>query len=301
MKLIGLISLVLLPFVVTAQVKQYNLRGYIGVPGGHSFNYRLIITDSANSLKGYSLTYDQENKDTKATVAMTIDRKKKTLCLRETEIVYNHGFESNGAIMCLVNATLKYADAQLSGPVVSKDAMNTDCGGGTINFINDDVLKQLFAEQSVPDTIPVVAKPAITKPSKPLRVVYDTARYVAPAKVSVPMPDKITSGEEKVYDWSSDEIVLDVWDGSRVDGDIITVLFNGKAVLSGYTLSNEKKKLHIPLSGKGTYTVTIIANNEGNESPNTADMLLTDGSKQFPIVAYNTVGKQAVIKIVKKN
>jgi hypothetical protein len=45
--------------------------------------------------------------------------------------------------------------------------------------------------------------------------------------------------------------------------------------------------------------ITIYAEEEGNEPPTTANMLLTDGSKQYPVIAYNNRGRQAVIRIRK--
>lgn len=286
-----------------AQVKNYTLKGYMGVQGGESFSYRLEISDSAGNIKGHSLTYLTEGKEVKAWITGTVDRKNKTLSFRETSIVHNNGFESS-AILCLVDAFLKYVPASkgyvLEGPITSKDLSNADCSRGSINFVNDDVLKELFG-----NTTPVAAAPAkqpeVQKaPAKttPMMVVYDTVRRNSSVS-SQRQPDRITANVEKVYEWNTDTVVIDVWDGSNIDGDVLSINYNDKNVLGHYRLKEEKMRLRIPLSGNGTDVITITAEEEGNEPPNTASLLLTDGNKSYPVIAYNDRGRQAVIRIRK--
>lgn len=276
----------------------------MGVQGGESFSYKLVFSDSMGNIKGYSLTYLTESKDTKAWITGRIDRKNKTFSFRETSIVYNNGFESN-AIMCLVDAQLQYVPSNkgyvLEGPLTSKDLANADCAHGSINFVNDDVLKELFSETPATTAAATpVAKPETpvqATPAKKMIIVYDTARKQQQA-VTTPQPDKITANVEKIYDWSSDTVVIDVWDGGNIDGDVISIACNDNRVLSHYRLKEDRKQLRIPL-GDGTTVITVYAEEEGNEPPNTANLLLTDGSKQHPVIAYNTKGKQAVIRIRK--
>lgn len=285
--------------------KKYTLKGYIAVPGGESFNYRLIFTDSSGIVDGYSITYqDVDTKETKALIKGSIDRNKNTFSFKETEIVYNHGFESK-VVICLVDATLKYEPINkghvLTGPISSKDAANSYCGGGSISLVNDDVLQLLFSEQQmVKDTVAVpVVKAMPAPPQKPMKIVYDTVRRQAPV-VPAALVDKITSGDIKVYNWETDTLTIDIWDGGHIDGDIISLLFNEKPLLANYTLTKDKKQIKIPLLPGSENTLTIIANNEGNEAPNTANLLLTDGAKNYPVIAYNETGRKAIIHIKKK-
>ena len=283
--------------------RKFTLNGYLAVRGGESYHYRLVFTDTGDILKGYSLTYDDENKDTKALIEGRIDRKAKMLSFRETEITYNHGFESHVTI-CLIDATLKYdaANKALAGKLSSKDIGNADCGGGSINFINEQELKQLFSEeQPKKDTVAKTLPTAVVAvPKKKMTIIYDTVHTVKSVAVA-PLPDKITTGIEKSYEWTSDTLKLDVWDGGKIDGDVISILMDDKPLLKGYTLTQGKKRIEIPLPGHGTkYAIIIIAQNEGNEAPNTADILLIDGEKSYHVVAYNEIGKTAVIRLHKK-
>ena len=87
-----------------------------------------------------------------------------------------------------------------------------------------------------------------------------------------------------------------IWDGGTIDGDKVTVLLNGKNVLNNYTLTSAKKAFHLALD-EGMNTLTIIANNEGSEPPNTANIQLADGEATYNIIAYNNTGQQATVTI----
>lgn len=292
---------VLLPFTVLAQPKQYMLSGYIAVPGGESFTYKLYLTDSAGKLGGYSLTYLQQVNDTKAAITATIDRTAQTLTFHETEILYNHGFYSN-AIMCLANAKLQYKNGNkgkiLTGSIRTKDLSNTDCGGGTITFVNEDELARLFSN-AVPKSVeepPVATKPP-TAPLTRKRTIVVSMDEAPVRKPVVPVADEITNGTGKTYVWHSDTVVLDIWDGGRIDEDIVTVMYNDNIVLTRHTLTADRKQLRIPLSGQAIDVITIVANNEGNEPPNTANILLHDGDITHEVIAYNDRKQSAEIKI----
>lgn len=285
-----------------AQV-QHELKGFMAVAGGETFTYRLELTESAGGvLKGFAYTYVKEGKDVKATVEGRIDRNKKTVAFRETGIVHNNGFESK-AVLCLVDATLKFSQDEsggttLSGAITSNTASNALCGKGSVVFTDADMIREVFrpvtitAESSQPEP---VAAPVPAKPKQPVRIVYDTARRTAAP--AAPKQDEVTAGRTQTYQFSSDSVMIEVWDGGKLDNDMITILFNDRPVLTRYTLAADKKQLKLALQ-KGQNTLIIIADNEGNEPPTTADVLLHDGTTQHRLVAYNKIGKEAVIHIL---
>jgi hypothetical protein len=63
----------------------------------------------------------------------------------------------------------------------------------------------------------------------------------------------------------------------------------------------EKRRLTLPITGHEVKTITIFAENEGSEPPNTANIMLTDGSIKYSIQAYNKKGDAALIKVKKVN
>jgi len=300
-KTLAILLLIFSPILVFSQAKETRLSGYLGVEGGESYTYKLVFTDSADYIKGYSYTYLYENKEVKAAITGKLDKANKTLAFKETDIIYNHGFESNTTI-CLVNALLKFksgsdGDERFAGAITSNDVSNVYCGQGTVSFPETEDLKNLFkndAAQPQPIAMP-------SKPRKPIKFVYDTARTQSQSHVEGPEPEKqiakITAGVEKVLEWHSDSVVIKIWDGGRVDGDVVSVLVNNTPLLSRCTLTKTPKLLRFALTGDVVNSITIVAENEGNEPPNSANMVLVDGTTTYPVIAYNKIGKTATIKI----
>jgi hypothetical protein len=176
----------------------------------------------------------------------------------------------------------------LSGPVNSMEKDKTECTGGTVVFGNREETDNLFSYHDQYDTVITMKKRA------PAAVPVTAPAEIAPA----PTPEeKITEGIEKTFTWKTDSAVIDVWDGGNVDGDRVTVLFNGRPLLTNYYLVKEKRQLRVRLSGNAVDTVTIVAINEGSDPPNTASLLFTDGPVQYGVLAYNKTGRKAVIKL----
>lgn len=303
MQLNNIFLVIFLLFFSSVFAQQKELKGYLGVEHGESFTYKLSFTDSFGYIKGYAYTWLDENKDVKAKVTGFIDKKNKTLSFKETEIVYNHGFESNTTI-CLINATLKFKEENglkvFTGSISSSDASNVYCGQGTIRFMDNETLKNLFNDNETNEESPKdIVKRSTAK--KPFKIIYDT---ISKSSINQNIPqnnktEKITSGTEKEYDWMSDSVILEVWDGGRIDGDMINILFNDSTILKRYALTQKRNRIVVPIMNNSINQLEIVAVNEGNEPPNTANLLLIDGSKQYPIIAYNTIGKKAIIRIRK--
>ena len=291
MKSFALLLLLFWTGHIAAQTRQITLNGTIAVSTGEVFPYKVVLTEVDGKVKGYSFTYKEPN-ETKAVIKGTLDKHMRTLTFSETDIVYSHGYQTR-AFMCLVDADLQsVSDRQgnrLTGSITSRETDKTSCTPGTLLFSNEDEIRNLFSYHDNYDTVISMGKrpKEVTKPAIP--------ETIAPA--ALPPTEKVTAGIEKTYDWSSDSVIIDIWDGGNIDGDRISVAFNGKACLTNYFLVKEKKQLRLPLSPQTINTISIYADNEGSDPPNTASLLLTDCKKQYSVLAYKPKGQQAIIKI----
>ncbi len=111
------ILFLLIPFLSFAQPKPFTLTGSIKMSTGEEFPYQIVFTESAGIIKGYSLTYSQPD-ETKAAISGTLDRARRSLSFRETEIIYSHDVRTK-AYMCLIEANTVYvlsAGSRLRGP-----------------------------------------------------------------------------------------------------------------------------------------------------------------------------------------
>lgn len=280
--------------LLRAQERTLTLTGNIDMATGEKFPYSVVFSEHNGAIRGYSVTYHEPN-ETKTAINGILDKHKHTLSFRESVIISSHGFHTK-AFMCLVDAHLEYMQSGtgniLTGPANSKEADRTSCTAGTITFSDVRELRELFARQEQFDT--VISMKKKTNEMRPAEAVKESV----PAPATDLVTDKITEGIDRAYAWHSDTAVVDVWDGGDIDGDRVTITFNGKPVLTNYFLLKEKRRLKLPLHS-GMNTIAIFADNEGSDPPNTASLLLTDGQAQYSVLAYNPKGKTAVIRIKK--
>lgn len=311
-RLVSVVFLLLLSVFAAQAQGVLVLRGSIMIKGGKSIPYRLELTDSAGLVKGYSITYSEPD-EAKAVVEGKMDRAKKRLVFREQSLVYSKGFHPEA--LCMISATLDYntQGKTLNGPITSKDAGNTNCTGGRVVFNTESEIAAFFApprraaaavaekdDDMMPATTPPPAEDkynmTVTMKGKVRKDTVVAKAAPEDKKPEPPVTDKITAGVDKAYSWNSDTVVVDIWDSGNIDGDRVSLQFDGKTVLAGYYLSKEKRQLHIPLP-PGEHTLAIVADNEGSDPPNTATLLLTDGGTQHRILAYNPRGGISLIKI----
>lgn len=300
----------------------YTLHGYLGIEGGESFNYRLLLNDSTGPyLRGIAYTYAASGKRVTAQVVGRRYPDQKTLHIQETAILANEGFQSK-AVICLINASLKTdtATGALRGPIITQTIENgSTCSKGSIALIRSDEIAAVF--QARPDHARLSASPeridldstersragSGTKrlPVQPRRSASVEGRQqaggapVSQAGNAQRSPIEITAGKPRELRWSSRQLRLKIWDDKNTDGDRISIFLNSECVLNNYTLTQEGKTLVLELSDGELNTLTITALNNGTMPPNTAHLLLLDGEKEHAVVAHNTPGKSAVIHLIR--
>lgn len=305
--LTALIFIMTPSFLSAQESHPYVLNGYMGVEGGESFHYKLELQDSAGDyLKGYSYTFSDNKSTVKTALAAQRDPLRKTLRIQEQEIIYNNHFHSR-AVICLVNALLHFEEQQntLTGPVITRTIEHgATCSKGSITFIHEQEINALFSGAQKPE-IAVKQVPDATRPIRPAPGSFSGQKGPhKPVRVKndppPSLPEKITEGKAGLYDWSSDKVTFRIWDGSDVDNDRVTVLFNGRPVLENYTLSKDQKVITFDLSDSALHVISVIALNEGNTPPNTANIMISDGARDHHIIAYNKITKTAIIRIRRK-
>ncbi len=80
--------------------------------------------------------------------------------------------------------------------------------------------------------------------------------------------------DEKVFSVSSKYIMINIWDDEKIDGDTLSINFNGKWVLKKHLLSKEEKTILLPLRENQTNEIIFHAENLGEIAPNTAAVRL---------------------------
>ena len=100
----------------------------------------------------------------------------------------------------------------------------------------------------------------------------------------------------KTIDISQPTFKLDFYDNGEIDGDSITVFYNGKAVLLHQRLSDKPISLTLSIDKNAAENmVTMYADNLGTIPPNTALMVVTDGGKRYEVRMESDYGKSGSV------
>lgn len=108
--------------------------------------------------------------------------------------------------------------------------------------------------------------------------------------------------DEKIYNVSSKYLFIKVWDDERVDGDTISINFNGKWILKNHHLTKEKKTILLPLKENQENEIIFHAVNLGDEPPNTAAVRLEyDNGVEKEFNMRSDFDSNGIIKIIHNN
>ena len=92
---------------------------------------------------------------------------------------------------------------------------------------------------------------------------------------------------------------LSFYDNGEIDGDSISVFYNGKVVLANKRLSDKPISLTLTLDDNVQENIiTMYADNLGSIPPNTALMIVTDGNKRYEVRIESDTEKSGSVVFV---
>lgn len=159
---------------------------------------------------------------------------------------------------------------------------------------------KIIAKQPVKkDTAATVLAPIKTVPEI-------TKSPIKKQLINIPVitnPDFEKRGSEvlKTIEITGEEFKVALYDNGVVDGDSISLFYNGKLILSHRMLS--EKAITLTLDATTDYAVnelTMYADNLGSIPPNTALMVVTDGDNRYEVRISSDLKKSGTIRFVHK-
>ena len=270
-------------FITVAQSKETILIGTLIVKDGKTYAYKLQFKDSLGKIKGFSITDVNGPDQTKATITGTINSGRNEIRFSEGKITAsNSSWDKKDC--CYLDGFLKLESGKTSiwkGSFTSRTADNKPWVKGDIMVIGSAALVEELNKivvQSRSDTV-------IKFVNRLKEAIADTVK-AAPLKVRRMLP-----GSTYEIQGNGKTAVLEIWDDKIVDGDRVTITHNGKQVLDNYTLAKEHKQLDITLWADAPDRITITANNQGAQPPNSAMVKLVSGEEEYLINAETEPGK----------
>ena len=312
--------------------------GFSGM-GDNGIDYVLELQTHGSKVSGYSYTYFYEGSKnaskryyTICKLTGTIDRAKKEITVTEIERTkFNTppNFQN-----CFQTHKLHYihdsADVEmLKGTWVPAPNQAGNCGYGT-TLLSRRIIKKLpmgiasVEKKHEKISVPKKEVTAEANDVKTKKVTIDktTAKKSSPAEknneivkapiVTPPVVEKpaISSGPIagfksrrkdiiKTIPVSQETFKIDFYDNGEIDGDSISVFYNGRLVLSHQRLSDKPVSLKLQLDDPtGDNVVTMYAENLGTIPPNTALLIVTDGDKRYEVRITSDTEKSGSVVFV---
>jgi hypothetical protein len=121
-----------------------------------------------------------------------------------------------------------------------------------------------------------------------------TTTPAMPSPVKDTIPSAITQRSTSLittYQVSSPHIEVQLFDNGQIDGDAVSVYYNGKIITNNQTLTHKAITFTLEASSASRHhEFILISENEGSVPPNTALMRIKAGSQQFELtVSSNSV------------
>ena len=170
-----------------------------------------------------------------------------------------------------------------------------------------------FADKNKPVAPPVVnnsTKPVAPPVIKPIpEPKADTKPQSPPVVKNNPLqrqtPDvsfeKRNNNIIKTIEIENETFKVDLYDNGDIDGDTISLFFNGRLLLSHKRLSDKAITLTLNASeSKDVNELIMYADNLGSIPPNTALMVVTDGDNRYEVRISSDLQKSGVIRFVHK-
>ncbi|MEO8766112.1 MAG: hypothetical protein ABI416_17550 [Ginsengibacter sp.] len=312
--------------------------GFSGMSGS-DIDYVLELQTTGSTVTGYSYTYFTEGAKKFYTICKlsgSINKATKEIEVTEIERVkFNTppNFQN-----CFQTHKLHYvqdsADVEiLRGTWIAAPNQTGNCGYGTTilsrRIVNRTPLAINTPEKTVPkadlkkNTTAPAAKPklnvpkinntAATKPNpkpKPPVVKRDQptkniASEIPETKQTEPITSPVTRFEPRRKDIIKTIAIVqptfkvDFYDNGEIDGDSITVFYNGRIILSNKMLTTKAISLTLSLDENARENIiTMYADNLGTIPPNTALMIVTDGEKRYEVRITSDTEKSGSVVFV---
>ena len=105
----------------------------------------------------------------------------------------------------------------------------------------------------------------------------------------------------KTIEVESKIVKIDLYDNGEVDGDSISLIYNGNLLLSNKRLTTKAISLNLNVDEENQVNELVMyAENLGTIAPNTALMVVTDGPNRYEVRITSDLEKSGVIRFIHK-
>ncbi|MBU2994904.1 hypothetical protein KO500_00565 [Cellulophaga baltica] len=268
---------------------QQEYLGVIKLNDSAFISYRVnfeILKD--NSVKGYTVTNMGGAHETKSYLEGSYSEKEKSIFFKEVGVEYTKS-DITTYDFCFVHFTgkLKNSNGQqiIEGPFSGKYSDGESCIDGEIMLKNMEKIEKLAkkADKKIQRS---------NKVSDSIKENISLVNLIDQNGLNV-----LKSGEKTTIFAKNETLSLAIWDAGKLDGDKISIFYNGKNLINNYAIKKSKKEINLKLN-KGENILKFRADNIGDIAPNTAKIEIAIGDKVIDLLSNLNKGEYTSLVIV---
>ena len=154
------------------------------------------------------------------------------------------------------------------------------------------------------------AKPANVQPLVKNNTIIKEEPKLTPSSINKIIPEQKSGLDASSFERRNNKLLktveienetfkVDLYDNGEIDGDSISLFFNGKLILSHQRLTDKAISLTLNVD-KSRYVNELVmyAENLGTIPPNTALMIVTDGKNRYEVFISSDLEQSGVIRFV---
>jgi hypothetical protein len=292
----------------------------IGNPdvGGSSNSYLMefIITQNGSNVTGY-FNYFFRNGYFSNKLTGSYDASKRLLVLKPLPILYHLSANVGNGVDCIMTGlfTLRVARAEstLSGQFFSDEFHKYTSPPVKVNFrklgkdepelkdrikMKDLVLEEAPAVQPQPKPAQEVSAPAVVKGTASATPFVLPSPTIKATEEAVKMR---TVSYTRILDVVTDSVDVDLYDNGEFDADSISIFYNGKLIAHRQELNTRKPvSLRVFVDSVDAHNdLLMFAENLGTIPPNSALMIVRDGSNRYEIPLQSNYQKNGAVRLRK--
>ena len=166
-----------------------------------------------------------------------------------------------------------------------KETVTSSAFGVTDDFLYTGSLdKTIIKWQKGGDKPPVIPKPVTKAEIKieptPIPAIQNSEVQMANENVPTVIKGRKVISTEKI-ELNVSNISVYVYDNSYIDGDTMSLFFNGQWIVDHYGVTKKKYEVKLNLIENTNNYLVLFANNLGKSPPNTAAIEFDDGKKKY--------------------
>ncbi|HEX6914196.1 MAG TPA: hypothetical protein VF145_03085 [Chitinophagaceae bacterium] len=225
------------------------------------------------------------------------DSKSRRLHIKTAPITYYRSSAING-VECTMNGEftlmVSKAGASLKGRFSSTDFYSLTCPEILMNLNpakeEDEIRKEELVEQESEVIIPEEKKIEAAVPVVPVKF-----RELTDTEKEYSRRNNVDMG---VIEVDSSDLTIQIVDNGEIDKDSVSIFFNNKILAQKLELTRRGLSYQISLdANRETNEISMFAENLGIIPPNTAVLVVYDGSRRYEISLTSTLQTNGTIRL----